>query len=126
MNPEVFFSMTDNPNYEIGHGKRGLRSENDLNDWNENVVKIECLNKPACGDKYDINKSEWLENIPLACPTCNEEKLAHEFIVLGAFTRERVKTYNPDGMTYTEKEDTIVEPFRQACIVRYVKIRSMV
>jgi len=125
MDPNEFFSMTNNPNYEIGHGKRGLRSESELIGWNENEVRIKCLNV-TCNDLKTMTKTAWLENIPLECSACHTEMLAHEYIVLGAFTKEMIKKYNSDGITWTQSEDIITEPFRQACIVRYVKVRTQV
>jgi len=125
MDPNEFFSMSNNPNYEIGHGKRGLRSESELAYWDENTVQIKCLN-PTCGNFETIPKNVWLENIPLECSVCHMEQLAHEYIVLGAFIKEMIKKYNPDGVTFNTVEDFITEPFRQACIVRYVKVRSQV
>jgi hypothetical protein len=113
MNPEQFFSMTSNPNHEIGHGKRGLRSITELSEWSADIVKLHCF---TCFTDWDMTKTSWLNNIPLECPNCSNETLAHEYMVPDAFTQEQIK---PSGII-----QQITEPFRRACIVRYVKTKS--
>jgi len=122
MDPNVFFSMKDNPGYEVGQGKRGLRTAEEIYDWDEMKVKLKCLN-PTCGAAEEILKTSWLENIPTHCSICNSEMLGHEYVVPNAFTKEMIKKYKPDG-SFDTTEDIITEPFRRACIVRFVKVKT--
>jgi len=119
MNPDDFFNPNNNPNFEIGQGKRGLTSKEELNQWDPELVYVKCT---SCDFLNMMNKMEWFANIPTACsnPICNRETLAHEYIVPNAFLKTLL---HKNGVV---SEVLIDEPFRQACIVRYVRIQSQI
>ena len=117
MNPEEFFSFTDNPGYQIGQGKRGMRSEQEYNTWVSygGQVKVTCTN-PQCNATMMINREDWLNNIPTTCIN-NHESLSHQYLIENAFMYEKVKK---NGEFVVEE---ITEPFRRACLVNWVKIK---